>query len=66
MHHINVILCDCIYTDNSIVSSAKTLSKCEQTRRLRMISFAIWRGQWTPRCYPDGRFQPKQCDNTGT
>ena len=41
-------------------------SKCEQTRMVRMISFAIWKGQWTPNCYPNGDFKPKQCDNTGT
>jgi hypothetical protein len=42
------------------------MTKCQQIRQLRMISFAIWRGQWTPKCDALGNFQAEQCDNIGT
>ncbi|XP_067930819.1 uncharacterized protein [Watersipora subatra] len=48
-----------------VPTTRRAYTQCEQTRMLRMISFAIWKGQWTPKCFTDGRFQPKQCDNTG-
>ena len=41
------------------------MTKCQQIRQLRMISFAIWRGQWIPKCDALGNFQAEQCDNIG-
>lgn len=39
-------------------------TKCQQMRDIRMISFVVWKGMWTPKCDALGNFMPEQCDNT--
>lgn len=29
------------------------------------MSMVVWRGQWVPKCNPDGTYAAKQCDNAG-
>ncbi|XP_033752479.1 nidogen-2-like [Pecten maximus] len=38
---------------------------CEQQRRARLMSMAVWRGQWVPVCDSQGNYVPHQCDNIG-
>ncbi|XP_061169694.1 nidogen-2-like [Saccostrea echinata] len=42
----------------------RDLTRCQQMYQLRMISFVIYHGMWTPKCDADGKFEPVQCDNT--
>lgn len=43
----------------------RDLTQCQQMYQLRMISFVIYQGMWTPKCDAEGKFEPVQCDNTG-
>ncbi|OWF52371.1 hypothetical protein KP79_PYT18539 [Mizuhopecten yessoensis] len=38
---------------------------CEQMRRARLLSMAVWQGEWTPVCDALGNFYTHQCDNKG-
>lgn len=42
----------------------RDLTQCQQMYQLRMISFVIYQGMWTPKCDAEGKFEPVQCDNT--
>ncbi|KAJ8298677.1 hypothetical protein KUTeg_022737 [Tegillarca granosa] len=48
----------------AIETTTRAQTKCEQMRAIRMISFVIWKGMWTPNCDAEGKFLPEQCDNT--
>ena len=43
----------------------RDLTQCQQIYELRMISFVMYQGMWTPKSDANGNFEPVQCDNTG-
>ncbi|KAL4224145.1 hypothetical protein ACF0H5_017598 [Mactra antiquata] len=50
-------------SNNSVRSTEHTV--CQQKRIQSMIVMIVYQGQWFPRCDPEGKFYPQQCNNIG-